>query len=51
MEAVRLGKIETIVSKLGFEGISIQRDSEDDAVAVVRRSFAKHLPPERFFHQ
>lgn len=37
METIRLGKTEMRVSKLGFGGIPIQRVSENDAVAVVRR--------------
>jgi predicted aldo/keto reductase-like oxidoreductase len=37
MEKIRLGKTEMMVTRLGFGGIPIQRLSEDDAVAVVRR--------------
>lgn len=37
MEKIRLGRTEMMVSKLGFGGIPIQRVSEDEAVAVVRR--------------
>jgi predicted aldo/keto reductase-like oxidoreductase len=37
MEKMRLGKTGMMVSKLGFGGIPIQRDTEDEAVAVVRR--------------
>ncbi len=37
MEKIRLGKTDMIVTRLGFGGIPIQRLSEDDAVAVVRR--------------
>jgi predicted aldo/keto reductase-like oxidoreductase len=37
MEKIRLGKTGMMVSKLGFGGIPIQRDTEDEAVAVVRR--------------
>ena len=37
MEKVRLGKTGMMVSKLGFGGIPIQRVSEEEAVAVVRK--------------
>ena len=37
MEKIRLGRTEMMVSKLGFGSIPIQRVSEDEAVAVVRR--------------
>ena len=37
METIRLGKTEMMVSKLGFGGIPIQRLSEDETVAVVRK--------------
>jgi len=37
VEKIRLGKTEMMVTRLGFGGIPIQRLSENDAVAVVRR--------------
>ena len=37
MEKIKLGKTEMMVSRLGFGGIPIQRDSENEAVAVVKR--------------
>ena len=37
MEKIRLGRTNLMVSKLGFGGIPIQRVSEDEAIAVVRR--------------
>jgi len=37
VEKIRLGKTDLMVTRLGFGGIPIQRLSEEDAVAVVRR--------------
>jgi predicted aldo/keto reductase-like oxidoreductase len=37
MKMIRLGKTDMMVSQLGLGGIPIQRVSEDEAVAVVRR--------------
>jgi predicted aldo/keto reductase-like oxidoreductase len=38
MEKIRLGRTGMMVSRLGFGGIPIQRLTEDEAVAVVRRA-------------
>jgi predicted aldo/keto reductase-like oxidoreductase len=37
METARLGKTEMVVSKVGCGGVPLQRASEDEAVAIVRR--------------
>ncbi|MFC2069766.1 aldo/keto reductase [Chloroflexota bacterium] len=37
MDKIRLGKTEMMISRLGFGGIPIQRDTEDEAVTVVKR--------------
>ena len=37
MEKIRLGKTKLMISRLGFGGIPIQRVSEDEAIAVVRK--------------
>lgn len=37
MEKIRLGKTEMMVSKLGLGGVPIQRASEDEALAIVRK--------------
>jgi len=37
MEKVRLGRTEMMVSRVGFGGIPIQRDSEEESIVVVRR--------------
>jgi aryl-alcohol dehydrogenase-like predicted oxidoreductase len=37
VDKIRLGRTNMMVSRLGFGGIPIQRLSEEDAVAVVRR--------------
>ena len=37
MELVRLGRTNMMVPRLGFGGIPIQRLSEEDALAVVKR--------------
>ncbi len=37
MDCVRLGKTDLMIPRLGFGGIPIQRVSEDEAIAVVRR--------------
>jgi len=38
MEKIRLGKTNMMVSRIGFGGIPIQKDTEADAVAVVKKS-------------
>ena len=37
MDKIRLGKTGLMATRLGFGGIPIQRDSEEDAISVVRR--------------
>jgi uncharacterized protein len=37
MEKARLGKTNLMVTRLGFGGIPIQRDTEDESVAIVQR--------------
>ena len=37
MDKMRLGRTGLMVSRLGFGGIPIQRDTEEDAIAVVKR--------------
>ena len=37
MDTIRLGRTEMTVTKLGFGGIPIQRVSEDEAIAVVKK--------------
>lgn len=37
MEKIRLGKTDMMVTRIGFGGIPIQRCSEDEAVAVVKK--------------
>jgi aryl-alcohol dehydrogenase-like predicted oxidoreductase len=37
MERIRLGRTGMLVSRLGFGGIPIQRDTEEEAIAIVRR--------------
>ncbi len=37
MDKMRLGRTGLMVSRLGFGGIPIQRDSEEDAISVVKR--------------
>jgi len=38
MEKIRLGRTDIMVSRIGFGGIPIQRDTEQDAIAVVRKA-------------
>ncbi len=38
MKKIRLGKTNMMVSRIGFGGIPIQRDSEEEAINVVRQS-------------
>jgi len=40
MEKIRLGRTGLMVSRLGFGGIPIQRDTEEDAISVVKRCLA-----------
>ena len=46
MEKVRLGRSGLMVSRIGFGGIPIQRLTEDEAVAVVKKmsGTGNHLP-------
>src|SRR3989304_1471325 len=37
MEKFRLGRTGMMVTRLGFGGIPIQRDTEEEAISVVRR--------------
>lgn len=37
MEKMKLGRTGLVVSRLGFGGIPIQRDTEEDAISVVKR--------------
>jgi predicted aldo/keto reductase-like oxidoreductase len=37
MDKVRLGKTEMMVTRLAFGSIPIQRDTEDEAIAIIRR--------------
>ena len=37
LQKIRLGKTNMVVTRLGFGGIPIQRDTEEEAIAVVRK--------------
>ena len=39
MEKIRLGRTDMIVSRVGFGSIPIQRLSDDEAIAVIKRCF------------
>ena len=43
METIRLGKTNMIISRLGFGGIPIQRVTEDEAIAVVRKCLERGI--------
>ena len=47
MEKIRLGRTNMMVSRLGFGGIPIQRDSEDEAVAIVKKGVPSTFPSEK----
>ena len=37
MEKIRLGRTDMMVSRVGFGGVPVQKVSEDEAAAIVRR--------------